>query len=92
LQNDIANFRDHNRVKHQRPLTGLLENGVDLIFHRSGTAFVFHERQRDAIDGNRELRHHRMAQHFGGDRRTIGNIKNVAIDSIIHFAHSVYQM
>ncbi len=87
LQNDVADLGNHDGVEHQRANAGLLVNGVNLVLHRPGPALVFHKRQRDAVYRHRELRHHRVSQHLGGDRRPIRNIKNVAIDSIIHFIH-----
>ncbi|SAJ29857.1 Uncharacterised protein [Enterobacter cloacae] len=87
LQNDVADLRDHNGIEHQRTNAGLLVNGVDLVLDRFGPALIFHERQRDAVYRYRKLRHHRVSQHLGGYRRPIRNIKNVAIDSIIHFIH-----
>ena len=75
LQNDVANFGDNDGVEHQRTDAGLLVDGVDLVLHRFGAALIFHERQRDAVNRYGELRHDRVAQHLGGDRRTIRNIK-----------------
>ena len=87
LQNDRANFRQNDRVKHQRAHASLLIDRVNLVFNRARTTLIFHKRQRNAADRNRKLRHYRVAQYLGGDGRTIRNIKYVTINSIIHFAH-----
>ena len=85
LQNDGADFWQYNRIEHQWTHTGLLKNGVDLVLNGTGTVLIFDKRQRDTADSDRELRHHRMAQHFSGNCRSIRNIKYMTIYSIIHF-------
>ncbi len=84
LQNNRPNIRHDNRIKHQRTHTGLLIYRVYLFFYRFRPAFIFDKGQGNTVDSNRKLRHHRVPEHFGGNCRPVGNIKNVAIDSAVH--------
>ena len=89
LQNNVADFRDDDGIEHQRANTRLLIDGVDLLLYRPRAADVFDKRQSHAADGNRELRHHGMPQHFCRNGGTVRNIKYVAIYSTFHFDHPV---
>ena len=89
LYDDVADFRQHDGVEHQRSNAGLLENRVNLLLHGARAADIFDKRQGYAAGGDRELRHDRMTQNFRRNSGTVGNIKDVAIYSTFHFDHPV---
>ena len=80
LYDDVADFRQHDGVEHQRSNAGLLENGVNLLLHGARAADIFDKRQGYAD---------RMTQNFRRNSGTVGNIKDVAIYSTFHFDHPV---
>ena len=78
LDDHIAHFRRDNGVKHQRAHAGFMLNIIDLLANCARAGLGFDKRQGIGGRRDRELRQHRVSQHFGGDRRTIRNIKNAS--------------
>ena len=77
LDDHIAHFRRDDGIKHQRPHAGFIIDIIDLLANCACAGLGFDKRQGVRGCRDRELRQHRVPQHFGGDRRTIRNIKTL---------------